>query len=336
MPKLTVVCCFFNRKRGVRRTLESLAQQTFTDFEVIVIDDGSSDGTAYEIERMVHKLSDRRFQIDYLSTNIGLTRCLVKAISRSSAEYIGIQDAGDVSLPLRLARQVKLLDMDRGVAVAGCHYVNYIPDQSFIRVRCPNAGTATLKTMLRDTTFTHGEVVFRRQVYDLVGGYRAEFRFAQDSDLWLRMAKVARFATVPEILYHRYIELDGISYRPSTFAEQSAYYVCGRMAALDAQFEAWALGKLRQGAAIFDVLPLKTPAIQRLIIRGVLRLLLYGSPEQARALAHSFVTSSHLRMALQGAAKMSYGALGCCILKVLRVKLGIRTCHLDRYTVKPC
>jgi glycosyltransferase involved in cell wall biosynthesis len=295
-----------------------LARQRFADFEAVIVDDASTDGTADEIGAVIDALGDRRFRLQRQLCNRGLTRCLIEAIAKSDASYVAIQDAGDISLPDRLYKQVALLDGDPGVAAVGCHYVNVIPERRLQRVRRPDANRATLASMLRDPIFTHGEVTFRRSSYDAVGGYRLEFYYAQDNDLWLRMAREFRFATVPEILYYRIIRLDGLSYNPSSFVRQSAFYLLGRLLAQVPEHEQAFLARLRNGAEIFEIVPLETPALQRLIVRGALRALLFDSPSQTRQLAEGYVMGGLTRKMLLRLADLKGDGAGQHVWRAAR------------------
>ncbi|RVT43951.1 glycosyltransferase family 2 protein [Sphingobium algorifonticola] len=283
MSKLTLICSFYNREQGVLPTLHSIARQRFRDFEAIIIDDGSTDGTSALLRRELQKLADSRLIFRTNVVNVGLTQSLIQAIASSSTPYIAIHDAGDVSLPDRLSRQVEMLDADPTIAAVGCHYINVLPERNLHVMKRPDASGESFRSILRRPAFTHGEVAFRRDVYETVGGYRPEFRYAQDNDLWLRMIRVARFSTVPEILYHRMIYASGISQGPRTFVEQAAFYTLGRIIAQDPHFEHVALSRLRSGAHIHEILPLDDARIQALILRKTLRHMLFGDTEAAKA-----------------------------------------------------
>lgn len=270
-------------------------------------------------------MGDARFKYHANVTNVGLTRSLIRAISASSAPYIAIHDAGDISLPDRLYRQVEALDANPAIAAVGCHYIDVIPERNLHVLRRPDAGGASFRSILRKPTFAHGEVTFRRTVYNAAGGYRPEFRYAQDNDLWLRMIKLARFSTVPEVLYHRMICASGISYEPRTFVEQASFYALGRIIAQDPHLEPIALSQLRSGALINDVLPLGDRRVQALILRKILRHLVFGDAALAEATLSAYGRWPPLKALLSAACRLSAHEGGAELLGLIQAALRVRT-----------
>lgn len=325
-PKVSIICGYYNRPNLVRRTLDGIREQTFGDFEALVFDDASTDETADTISEIISSYKDSRFRLIRHERNVGFTRGLINAINQCRGEYIAIHDSGDVSLPRRLERQVSTLDEQPGLVVTGCHYINCVEETGLTRVRRPNANGLTPEDVRRDSTFTHGEVMYRAAAYHQAGGYRAAFRYSQDNDLWQRMIQIGQFGTVPEILYKRYVQLDGISYKPSTFAQQAAYYALGkRLAAGNGQLEL--LRELERGVNIFDVVSLNSPDIQRTIVRGVARAIAFGSLRQAREIATSYVTSRTTKQGLLTALSLAESRLGSTLVRTLKGISGVKPAH---------
>jgi hypothetical protein len=225
-PKVSVVTVFHNRAAQVARSVRSLLDQSYPSLEIIAVDDGSTDGTAAELARF----SGPGFRL-IAKENSGLTDSLRLAIGRASGEYIAIHGAGDESLPDRIARQVALLEADAGVGLVGC----------WVETRHGSGKTDchrhVKRASLADTIFTanpfsHGEVTFRRSVYDRVGGYRTFFEYAQDRDLWVRMSAHTDFAVVPEMLYRRFHTSDSVSASAERVLRQAFFadfaLECGR------------------------------------------------------------------------------------------------------------
>jgi hypothetical protein len=236
-----------------------------------------------------------------------------------------MHDAGDISLPGRLSRQVEMLDADPAIGAAGSHYIDVLPERHLHVLRRPNANGATFRSVLRQPIFTHGEVTFRRSVYEEVGGYRPEFRYAQDNDLWLRMIKVAKFSTVPELLYHRTVFASGISFDPRTFVEQAAYFQLGREIALDPVFERVALSRLRSGAHIHDVLPLGDPRVQALLVRKSLRHLVFGDVKAAEATLSAYERWPALKALVSAACRLSEREHSAALLRLVQAAFQVRT-----------
>lgn len=322
MPFVSVICGYYNRPQLVRRTLEGIRSQSFKDFEVIIFDDKSTDETASVIKEVLDEFNDPRFRFLPHEENMGFTRGLINAISHARGEYIAIHDSGDYSFPRRLQAQVEVLEKNPSVVVVGCHYVNFIEHLNLARVRKPNSNNADFESVCADSQFTHGEVMFRRSAYDQVGGYRAQFKFSQDSDLWLRMIKVGRFCTVPEVLYVRYIQFAGISYKPETFVAQAAFYTLARVVAKDAKNEKSMLMNLPD-KHVFTVLPKESVQVQKVIVRGALRGIVFGDLDQAIQVAKIYVTSPVKSLLIRVLVAFGRTWVGRLFLQYIRKRLGV-------------
>ena len=215
-PSVSIVTIFHNRATSVGESIGSLLAQEHADIEIIAVDDGSTDDTLAQLRAIV----DPRLTV-VAQTNIGFTRAINAAIARTHGQYIAIHGAGDISLPTRIARQAAILDARPDVGVVGCHVRNDAklgPGSYVVR---PQEGLPFFQTLLDRNLFTHGEVMFRRDLFDRVGGYREVFSFAQDRDLWLRMSQHMDYAIVPEILYLRRRFPDGVSSDPNKLLLQA-------------------------------------------------------------------------------------------------------------------
>jgi len=114
-PKISVIMSVYNGEKYLREAIESILNQTFRDFEFIIINDGSTDKTS----EILSSYNDPRIVIINNKRNIGLTKSLNKGLKMVKGEYIARQDADDVSLPERLERMVNFLDMNRDVGLLG-------------------------------------------------------------------------------------------------------------------------------------------------------------------------------------------------------------------------
>jgi glycosyltransferase involved in cell wall biosynthesis len=205
-PLVSVVSAYYNRQEGVIASINSLLKQTYQNLEILIIDDGSTDDTY----QLLCSLQDPRLKV-ITQENIGFTRSIKRAVELTKGEYVAIHDAGDISLPERIAKQVAVLQNQPDVGVVGC-YVETLNDLVGYSIPYrPQVSGEMTEAAKKMNPFTHGEVMFRRSVYDAVGGYREFFRYSQDYDLWLRMSLKTNFATVKETLYKRYIFPGGVS-----------------------------------------------------------------------------------------------------------------------------
>ncbi len=215
-PRVSVVMSVRDDAERVRRAIQSIRSQTFTDWELIVIDDGSRDGTGTVLDELV--TADGRIRAIH-QEQTGLTRALIRGCAESRGEFIARQDADDLSGPPRLERQVSLLDANPDAGFVSC-WTQYIgPENEPLELvtRPADSEEATRQLLVdRQGPPAHGSVMFRRALYEKVNGYRPEFYFAQDADLWLRMAERAKIGYVPQVLYYYRRDYNSISgtFRP--------------------------------------------------------------------------------------------------------------------------
>ncbi|MGM0569518.1 glycosyltransferase [Marinobacter sp.] len=205
MVRVSVVSVFYNRAGMVDESVASLKQQSLDDYEILLVDDGSTDNT---LERLrAHEDAATRV---IAGPNRGLVGALNKAIAEARGAYIAIHGSGDLSLPQRLARQAEILDQRPEVGVVGCRS-EVVTLQS---TRPPHLVKQAFDGDARETIidwnpFHHGEVMFRKTVFDQVGGYRPFFVCAQDRDLWCRMSHHCHFLVLEDVLYRKFAKVPG-------------------------------------------------------------------------------------------------------------------------------
>lgn len=212
-PKVSVVCSWYNRPDYISDTVDSLLAQDFDSFEVIIINDGSSDPRVREI---FDRYDDPRLRIVH-QENTGFVAAIRKAIELTSGEYIAVQGAGDVSRPGRLRVQAAFLDTHSDYVGVGCSIENVYAGGPLDGKRMElskKPGPIQSERFYGNVPnpLSHGEVTYRRSIYNNVGGYRPFFSTAQDRDLWLRMIDYGRFAVADGTHYERRIfYADGIA-----------------------------------------------------------------------------------------------------------------------------
>ncbi len=200
-PKVSVVMSVFNGEKYLREAIESNLNQTFSDFEFIIINDGSTDKT----QEIIEEFADRDSRIRFINqSNMGLTKSLNKAIKLARGEYIARMDADDIALPERFEKQVAFLEKEGDVALVGTAYYE-IDDKGGVigRKVFPQSDVEIRKIMLKYNPFFHASVMIRREVFEVVGLYGESIPFAQDYDLWLRIAGKYKVANLPDPLMKR-------------------------------------------------------------------------------------------------------------------------------------
>ena len=187
MTKVSVLMSVYNGERYLREAVESILGQTYTDFELIIVDDGSTDST-WQILTDYARL-DSRIILTRKEKNFGLSHSLNMGLSLAQGEYVARQDADDVSLPERLATQVEFMERHPDYVLIGSGGISI--DEESRRI-----GTferleryeQILEHILLDNQFTHTAVMFRHRVVKSLGIYAENLPLAQDYDLWLRIA----------------------------------------------------------------------------------------------------------------------------------------------------
>jgi glycosyltransferase involved in cell wall biosynthesis len=187
------------------RALSSVRRQTFSDFEFLVLDDGSrSEPTRSCLE--LHAAADSRLRVEW-EPHRGLTPSLNLGLKRARGELIARQDADDWSEPERLERQIVFLRAHPEIALCGCDAWRHQQNGTLLwRTRLPEAHDEILAAFWSGNPFVHGSVMFRKEAALCAGGYREEFACAQDYDFFWRLAELGGAATLNMPLYHyRYV-----------------------------------------------------------------------------------------------------------------------------------
>jgi glycosyltransferase involved in cell wall biosynthesis len=217
-----------NGAQYVGLAIDSILAQTFTDFELVIVEDGSTDQTP----QILASYGDPRIVLVKNDHNMGLTRSLNRGIQASSGELIARQDADDVSLPDRLARQVSYLEAHPTVGLIGSGS-RWIDGQGdLIREWHPPADPVEIhQLLLGSIVFLHGTFMFRRAcLQDTGGGYSETMPVAQDCDLLFHISEKWDLANLPEVLYvHR---RHGDTVTAKRGIDQEKYLMSARQAAV--------------------------------------------------------------------------------------------------------
>lgn len=190
----------YNGADFLKGAIESVLNQTYSAFEFIIIDDGSTDKT-WEILKSYASF-DNRIKLLKNNTNMGLTRSLNKGLTRAQGKYVARQDHDDLSEPMRLEKQIKFLEMHRSIVLVSCNY-DIIDSNCELIKRIKLSDNDTLvewNLIFYNYLGGHSQVMYRRDVVLSIGGYTESFSYAQDYDLWLRVSKLGRIHILPETL----------------------------------------------------------------------------------------------------------------------------------------
>lgn len=199
-PKISVVMSVYNGSLYLRESIESILNQTFTDFEFIIINDCSTDNTWEILTEYAEK--DQRIKLFNNQENIGLTKSLNKGLNLSQGEYIARQDADDLSLPQRFEKQVAVLNEHPEVALASCDIEIIDSQGNFIEKfqRACEPDLVEWYLLFYNRLAGHSQVMFRRELVITLEGYCESYRYSQDYELWCRIVKVGKIFISPEVL----------------------------------------------------------------------------------------------------------------------------------------
>ncbi len=198
-PLISVVMPAHNAQKYIGPSIESILNQTFKKFELIIINDYSRDGTNKIINEFAKK--DPRIRIINNSKNLNIASTLNKGISIARSNIIARMDADDIALPNRLELQYKLINSSKNIAVVGADILIMDAEGRKIATRRYPDSSGKLKACLfKYSPFAHPVVVFRKNMFEEVGKYNPKYSPTEDLDLWFRLGKKYEFKSIPEAL----------------------------------------------------------------------------------------------------------------------------------------
>ena len=192
-PKISVFMPVYNGENFLRQSIQSILEQTFTDFELIIVDDASTDGSL----AVIQSFTDPRIRVYPLPTNQGPGVVQNQAFLLATGKYLALMDCDDISLPDRLARQVSFLDSHENVGVCGTWYECF---GSLSEVRTPPIEHEDIDTLMpfwdpiaNPTAMVRRDLIEHFQLRYVAGP-------AHDYGLWARLAPLTRLHNLPEVL----------------------------------------------------------------------------------------------------------------------------------------
>jgi hypothetical protein len=197
-PRISVLMPAYNAERFIRGSVNSVLAQTFTDFELIVVDDGSRDQTP----AILASIRDHRLRVIRNDQNLGIVASLNRAMAAARGAYIARADADDFCLPLRLTKQYQFLCSHPEVLLVGSEMFNLVENQVIHDPRRGEPDPLILRWMFNlGNPIGHPSMMFHTRVIDALGCYlRKEFELAEDLDFSHRVLLLGEVATMPEPL----------------------------------------------------------------------------------------------------------------------------------------
>ncbi len=187
----------YNAASTIEESVRSVLAQTFADFELVLVDDLSSDNSIALIE----KISDPRIKIKKLVTRHRRTKALNQGLQICSGEYIAVLDADDIAYPTRFAKQISFLEENPKIVAVGTWFTNINENGELIsRSEFKTSSSDIRRSLAFNSVLVHSSMMYRRSVANLQGGYLEDFDYAQDFALWIALAEVGEIGAIPEQL----------------------------------------------------------------------------------------------------------------------------------------
>ncbi|MGE5296962.1 MAG: glycosyltransferase family 2 protein [Solirubrobacterales bacterium] len=221
-PLISVLMPVYNAERYVAEAVESILAQTLTDFEFLIIDDGSTDGSLTILKRYAAR--DSRIRL-VSRPNTGYLVALNEGIGLARSESIARMDADDVSSPGRFAAQFDYLRDHPECLAVGCGVLLIDSDgQPLCEWTNPESHEEIDEAHLHGLggAIAHPATMFRRGILLAIGGYRLEMEFAEDLDLFLRLSEYGRLANVPRVLFRYRQHIQSVGYRRQAIQQERA------------------------------------------------------------------------------------------------------------------
>lgn len=199
MPKISVVMPVYNNAPYLAAAIESILNQSRDDFEFVIVDDGSTDGSGAIMDGYAAR--DGRLRI-VRQENRGMIAALNRGLDLARGELIARMDGDDMAEPARFEKQAAFLDANPDIGALGT-WIMVVEEDG--RERLPGADppvdpAAVAESLKHSTPIMHPTAMIRKAVADRIGGYRAAYRHCEDYDYWLRFSEQAKLANLPERL----------------------------------------------------------------------------------------------------------------------------------------
>jgi glycosyltransferase involved in cell wall biosynthesis len=198
--KVSIIIITYNREKYIHEAIDSILEQSFTDWEAIIIDDASEDNT----EQIVQTYTDNNPKIKYYRNekNLGIAKSRNRGLEIAQGEYIAPLDSDDIWLDKnKLKKQVDFLDVNPDYALLGGG-IMHIDAQSkpIKKVLFPVYDSVIRNIILQFNPFAQSTLIFRKGVALECGGYSTEYKVADDYDLWLKIGMKHKFTNIPQVL----------------------------------------------------------------------------------------------------------------------------------------
>ena len=228
---ISIIVSIYNSDKTLSKMIDSVLSQTYQDFELILINDGSSDNS-FNIMKDYLEKDNRIILID--KENSGLTKSLNIGLKRVNGKYISRIDADDIWKKDKLEKQIKFLETNNHYALVGTAYDEIDKEGKimYLKQRTPLLTTNDniINNIVKFNPFFHSSVLFRKEVLGTIGFYNEEFKYTQDYEFWVRIMSKLKVANLDEVLASRRYSENMISI--SKEKEQRMYAIKAKLLAI--------------------------------------------------------------------------------------------------------
>lgn len=214
---VSLVMAVYNGGAHLNETLDGMMSQTYSDLEIIIVNDGSTDST----QRLLNSIKDKRVKVITLEKNSGAANALNIGIEQSRGEWIAIHDADDISLPNRIKEQIAYLS-DHSKLVAAGSFIECFTDKDINVMNLSISNLQNYKNSIKTSDqvkaelfkgcpITHGSLVMSKEAFLYTGRYNPKYKIAYDYDLYMRLSAIGPIGNTPKILYRYRISSDSLS-----------------------------------------------------------------------------------------------------------------------------
>lgn len=208
---ISVVMAVYNGEKYIEEAIRSILNQTYSQFELIIVNDGSFDRT----REILDAITDPRVNIIHAETNQGAANSLNLGIEHASGDWIAIHDADDISEPTRLEEQIRYVQSHPDCIGVGSLILGRIGNEVVIKPEIEYYNLILNKKQIYDTRLfrcylCHGSVMFSKKAFYDAGRYNPKYRISYDYDLWLRMFEISPIEKIPKVLYHYRLRPDSL------------------------------------------------------------------------------------------------------------------------------
>jgi len=221
VPKVTVICAWYNRYNYLDQTINSLLEQKIDNYKILIINDGSEDE---RVKKKLDEYSSEKIEVIH-QKNIGFTKTLNLVLKNIDSKYVAIMGAGDISHENRLSVQSLYLDEHSDVSAVGTSHRLISENGNIYNGNVKAVKKLKKEDLHKKVPFTHGSVMYRTSHLKKAGGYDDFFECCQDWDLYFRLIDFGKIHSVlvDLPLYTKVVFFDGVSFEPEKKLKQSFY-----------------------------------------------------------------------------------------------------------------